>query len=387
MDVSEPGPTLCLGCHTHRASGHLAPDNNCSTCHRPLTQTAVSVARIAAFPRPPSHETADFISDHAPASGATGQCAICHARQSCARCHVNAATLPATASLAPDARVAQVVAGKPAVYPTPSDHGDPDFLWRHGSDARSAAGTRCATCHARASCEACHIAEPPSAIVRQVPNAERGGAPGVRLAAPRSVPPRAAAAPSQMLSVVAVADTIPAAALPPPHIVRVHNPGFRTSHGSQAAAAALTCTGCHTQRFCSDCHAGEGQRRYHPANFAARHAPTAYGREAECQSCHNAEVFCRGCHQQAGLASGGRLDVAFHTAQPQWLLQHGRAARQGLANCVTCHTQRDCLTCHSTTGWGINPHGSGFDASRMGSKAMPMCLICHVRAPTGKGSG
>ena len=111
-------------------------------------------------------------------------------------------------------------------------------------------------------------------------------------------------------------------------------------------------------------------------------APRAAGRDQECQSCHNTEVFCRSCHQASGLASRGRLNRAYHNAQPQWLLQHGRAARQGLESCVTCHKQRDCMQCHSTTGWGINPHGPDFDSRRVGARARVMCERCHIADPT-----
>jgi hypothetical protein len=166
-----------------------------------------------------------------------------------------------------------------------------------------------------------------------------------------------------------------------PRFVRVHDPGFRASHRAAASASAASCAGCHEQRFCSDCHAGEGTRRFHAANFSQRHATDAYGQESRCASCHNTELFCRSCHRTSGLATRGRLDAAFHDAQPQWLLQHGRAARQGLQSCTTCHAQRDCQTCHSTLGWGVNPHGPGFDARKAAARNGTQCLLCHLQVP------
>jgi hypothetical protein len=222
--------------------------------------------------------------------------------------------------------------------------------------------------------------------MRRIPEPEEGGAAGVRLMLDRvRVRP-----PDEFLlyttysigtggALTGQVDTILRSDAPRP--VRVHEPDFRRSHRSQGATRALDCSGCHARRFCADCHAGEGERRYHPANFTVRHAASGYAREIECATCHNTEAFCRSCHQENGLASRGRLDVAFHTAQPQWLLQHGRAARQGLQNCASCHVQRDCMTCHSTTGWGVNPHGPGFDASRMASRAPASCLACHLGVP------
>ena len=166
--------------------------------------------------------------------------------------------------------------------------------------------------------------------------------------------------------------------------VRVHPPGFAERHGPAAASTRTSCEGCHAKRFCSDCHDGEGRRRYHPANFAVRHPSEAYSRQRDCAACHSREAFCGACHQRLGLASQGRRDVAYHTAQPLWLLQHARAARQGLESCTTCHVQRDCMQCHSQAGWGVNPHGRGFDARRMAARNAETCRYCHLGDPLGR---
>lgn len=382
MNVRPAHAPTCLGCHAHRATGHLAADNNCATCHVALTAaTGLSRQRVAALPRPPSHDRPEFVSAHDPRNTpAAASCAVCHARESCARCHVNAGTLAPITALAQDARVAAVVANTPPVYPVPADHRRDAFVVMHGAAARENV-ERCASCHARPSCTTCHVGSSGATLVRRVPMPEEGGAVGVRLvhrtenrrARSSMLPPMAdAALPGMLRGTQGSAE---------PRVVRVHDLGFRRGHGPQAASGALNCAGCHAQRFCSDCHAGEGTRRFHAANFAVRHAADAYGRQADCASCHNTEAFCRSCHQQSGLASRGRLNVAFHDAQPQWLLQHGRAARQGLQNCASCHQQRDCLTCHATTGWGVNPHGPGFDAASQARRAPVTCLACHLEVP------
>jgi hypothetical protein len=380
MAVYRAAAASCLTCHTHNASAHLADDNRCGTCHVALSEArGLSRERIASFRRPPSHERAHYISNHAPATAELARtCATCHARESCARCHLNAATQPTIAALGRDARVAGIVAAKHAVYPTPADHESDEFAWGHGALARGAIA-RCATCHARVSCTTCHTGAGAADVIGRMPNAEPGGAPGVLLEHRTVREPRAQAA-------VPPAGSQQAQQPGVVHRVRVHDVEYATAHRVQAGAAALDCAGCHEQRFCSDCHTGEAsaRRRFHAANFAVSHATSSYAREAECASCHNAESFCRACHAQSGLASRGRLDVAYHTAQPQWLLQHGRAARQGLQSCTSCHVQRDCLTCHATTGWGINPHGRNFDAAREAKRAPVMCLACHVELPRGR---
>jgi len=166
-----------------------------------------------------------------------------------------------------------------------------------------------------------------------------------------------------------------------PRAVSVHNANVRLTHGREAASGSLTCATCHTRQFCSDCHSADAPRRFHKANFSQSHAADSYGRETECASCHNAEVFCRSCHRESGIASQGRLNVAFHDAVSPWLLQHGRAARQGLQSCATCHAQKDCLACHSTLGWGVNPHGPNFRAERLAGRQATQCLMCHLQIP------
>lgn len=164
--------------------------------------------------------------------------------------------------------------------------------------------------------------------------------------------------------------------------VRVHPPGFATRHGSAAATQRTSCSGCHEpKRFCVDCHDGESRRRFHAANFVARHPSEAYARQRECTACHSREAFCGACHQRLGLQSQGRTAVAYHDAQPLWLLQHGRAARMGMESCTTCHRERDCTQCHAQTGWGVNPHGPGFEARRMSARNAPMCRVCHLSDP------
>jgi hypothetical protein len=373
MEVHRATPPTCLGCHTHRATDHLADDNRCAVCHVPLTAAvALTPERIGALPKPASHERAAFGAAHRPSSPlASASCAVCHARESCARCHVNAATEPVISALGRDQRVARLMAGRVAVYPVPEDHREDGFAVAHGELARANV-SRCGACHARPSCTTCHIGPGAAAVLARMPLAERGGAQGVLL---RLAPSRRRTEPPGPPPVSA--DTTPQA----PRPVRVHDANFRMQHKAAAATSAASCAGCHEQRFCSDCHAGEGSRRFHVANFVQRHAADSYGRETQCASCHNTELFCRSCHREAGLGTRGRLDVAFHNAQPQWLLQHGRAARQGLQSCATCHVQRDCLTCHSTVGWGVNPHGPGFRAGRMADRNATQCLMCHLQVP------
>lgn len=389
MHVDRATPTQCLSCHTHRTPAHLAAENRCATCHVPLTQaTALSLERVRALPKPVSHDAKDFNTRHgspeATAGVAAASCQVCHARETCARCHVNATRVTSQFGLAPDARIAKLVAGRPAVYIAPASHNTSVFLQSHGAQARAQVQS-CANCHARASCQACHTGNGGADVIAQLPIAESGGAQGVQITS-NALPWKLPVSEIVPLGAMALgkADSLAQArAESNTRRSAMHPAGFSRTHGVQAATARPSCEGCHSKSYCAQCHAGESARRFHVPNFAARHAPEAWGRETNCQQCHNREVFCRGCHMQSGLSSKGRSNVGYHSAIPLWPLQHGQAARQGLQSCTSCHTQKDCMQCHAQGGRGINPHGPGFDAQRMWKANRLTCLRCHLKDPLG----
>ncbi|MEP7381545.1 MAG: cytochrome c3 family protein [Gemmatimonadota bacterium] len=388
MNVRRAPPESCQGCHTHRSGGHLADDSRCTTCHIAIARsTTVTVEQLRSLPEPPSHADARFPLHHGVSAPADiARCATCHARETCALCHVNAATVPAIAQLPADPRAATMMRGRTVSYATPDDHRSDDWSSAHRTQATTNV-QRCGVCHAQASCSTCHSGSLGREVIRQLPDG-RTGAPGVQLELPRGhdrampvAAGRVTLAPAMRRTArphaprTGSVDTITTT-------VRPHPDGFARQHAASAASGRLSCEGCHTQRFCSDCHAGESKRDFHVANFVVRHAADSYGRDLECAGCHNTEVFCRACHQAQGIASKGRGAGTYHNGQPLWLLQHGQAARQGLESCTTCHTQRDCMQCHSQRGWGVNPHGDDFDASRLGARAKAMCARCHLADPT-----
>jgi hypothetical protein len=206
----------------------------------------------------------------------------------------------------------------------------------------------CATCHARPSCAACHAAGSVR-LVDELPEPRPGGPQGVLLA-----------------------DVRPAG----------HTADFVMNHATAASVGAPDCAACHTQKQCADCHDAPRKPGFHPVDFVLRHAPDAFGNETECAACHSGEAFCRDCHMASGFAAGGRTGGAFHDAVPDWLLAHGRAARQNLEACTTCHAQSTCLRCHSAkSGFRISPHGPGFDAGAAADRSTQACGICHFSLP------
>ncbi|HEX9106383.1 MAG TPA: hypothetical protein VF832_04135 [Longimicrobiales bacterium] len=422
MAVTRARPELCIRCHTHAAPSHLAMQARCPVCHVPLARAAgVPRDTVAAFPRPETHAASDFVLAHG-ATATVGEvrsrCAMCHARESCARCHPNAAQLPAVALLESDARVATVVAAKAPVWPLPASHRDPSWLRTHGG-AAAARPQSCANCHTQTGCRSCHaggsrggagggtaaaLTRPGAPVSRDTPvappgaRAARGGAEGVigqlPLAAPGgpvgALAVRTAsgqvlpASPAGLQAGRPLAEVPVADAAAPPSRNLIHPAGFATNHGAAAATNDPSCTSCHQQRFCRQCHNGPTRPVFHAPAYLSRHAADVYAAASNCESCHNTESFCRACHRGAGLTAAGRTDVAFHTGQPLWLVQHGQAAREGIESCATCHAQQTCLRCHSTLTQKVNPHGPGFDAARVAKKAPLMCARCHIGPPPTK---
>ncbi|MES2306268.1 MAG: cytochrome c3 family protein [Gemmatimonadota bacterium] len=358
MQVRAPVAPQCVSCHTAGGGDHLTlPDTACATCHLPLAQArALTRERISAFPAPPSHQLANFVtsSGHgALAKRTTGanrvaqSCATCHARDFCASCHVNASELGAIQALLPDPR--SLLA--PHVLKAPASHAATDFETRHGKLAGTNAAT-CRSCHTQESCATCHSGAMPAAARALL-----------------------AAAPGRAAGAQTVA-RMPAS----------HTPTWRKAgHGPVAAASNRSCSSCHQRQECLTCHVPNTARRgaFHPAGYLTRHPADGYSRASSCADCHNTGEFCQSCHNQAGVTAKRTLLGAsgYHDNNRQFFLGHGKAARQGLESCVSCHVERDCLTCHSVVGGrGFNPHGPGFNAELMLRKNPQLCTACHGTA-------
>ena len=382
MAVQRSVTERCFACHAHPAQNHFV-DAQCQQCHIPLARTAFAADRVARVPEPPSHDTPDFLERvHGElARSERVRCETCHTRERCAACHVDAATnriVQAMSVAGPQLRLPRFTAR----YFLPASHRSPSWIEQHGRPAQQNSA-ECAACHARESCASCHSAQTPR-VIHSLPARQAGGAPGVTSArrAPAS-----------------------------------HNvPFFDQKHGTLAAAGQRSCAGCHARTECEACHSRAGAARisatsgkemlvkasgvqdtsrrrpasrrlnasYHPANFLARHGSAAYNRNLECSNCHDAARFCRSCHESSGMQTVGRLQAGFHDAQPAFLLNHGKPARQALESCASCHKQTDCMQCHSSLGaFRVNPHGPSFDARRVQQRNARLCFACHLTDPLG----
>lgn len=343
MAAGRAEPERCLSCHAHQAPSHLAAAR-CGSCHVPVREArALSIARLARLPAPPSHEAASFTVTHGDESRAgQASCQYCHTSESCARCHANAARLSEIAVLGSDARMAGIISLRPIHYPLPASHRRTDFPRTHGGEA-VAAGAACANCHTRQSCLGCHGSDRRADAIAQLPARTSDGAPGVELGDRR-----------------------------PPD----HGPAFRLEHRAAANSGAIQCSSCHTQRFCTACHAESPGAGFHVANYVQRHASAAYSADLQCASCHQVTAFCSSCHREVGLqARGGVTAGSFHNGVANWTFAHGGVARRAMETCASCHAQAFCTQCHSATrGWRVSPHGS---RPPDGPRNAPMCRFCH----------
>jgi hypothetical protein len=187
-----------------------------------------------------------------------------------------------------------------------------------------------------------------------------------------------------------------------------HGPDWLERHKRIAADDSRFCASCHTERYCTACHDGRVRpRQVHPNDFLSMHAVAARQNSPTCTSCHQQQSFCLSCHQRAGvtlsgplanLSSRGRFHPppAIWTDGPRGAGHHAWEAERNLNACVSCHTERDCVTCHATAavggfgsglpsgsrsafGRGTDPHPPGFMArcGRALRQNPRPCLVCH----------
>jgi hypothetical protein len=175
-----------------------------------------------------------------------------------------------------------------------------------------------------------------------------------------------------------------------------HGPDWTERHRYVAADDSAFCGSCHKAQECTDCHDGRVRpRSIHPNDFLSMHPIAARQDSPRCTSCHQEQTFCADCHRRTGVArdvaSGNRpAGRRFHPPPAEWTTaprgpnHHAWEAMRNLNACVSCHTERDCATCHATKGvsggQGVSPHPAGFAAVCGGAlrKNPRPCLVCHV---------
>jgi len=194
-----------------------------------------------------------------------------------------------------------------------------------------------------------------------------------------------------------IVTTFPTGQLLPPRWMgdAEHGPDWIRRHRHVAGANSTACASCHEESECVDCHDGRVRpRSIHPGDWLTAHAMATRTDDPTCGSCHRAQSFCIGCHERAGVAMSGPLGTLqdrgrFHppetvwTGRPRTSRHHAWEAERNIQACISCHTERDCASCHATAirgGQGdLSPHPPGFAAScsRALAKNPRPCLYCH----------
>jgi hypothetical protein len=179
-----------------------------------------------------------------------------------------------------------------------------------------------------------------------------------------------------------------------------HTADFLERHKRVAADNSQACASCHTETYCTDCHDGRVRpRSVHPNDYLSMHAVEGRLDNPRCSSCHQEQQFCLPCHQRAGVTMTGspgnvRNQGRFHPPRAVWSElprtreHHAWDAQRNLNACVSCHTERDCASCHASKaagGRGFNPHPAGFAAKCQTAvrKNPRPCLVCHETSDPG----
>jgi len=172
-----------------------------------------------------------------------------------------------------------------------------------------------------------------------------------------------------------------------------HDPGWGEHHAAAARSPGATCSSCHAERECTECHAGTTKSfAYHPGDYEQTHAIQARRGVPDCTVCHRQATFCVGCHERTGVGARGETDFSpgaddrrFHPAG--WDQRpHAAAAKRNLDACASCHRDDFCLTCHTAEPGAprVSPHPPGWRGSArckaMDRKNRRLCLRCHVTA-------
>ncbi len=172
-----------------------------------------------------------------------------------------------------------------------------------------------------------------------------------------------------------------------------HGPDFLERHKMVAGNDSAFCANCHKESFCVDCHDGRVRPRgVHPNDYLQMHPVEARMATQRCQSCHREQSFCLPCHLRSGVANesptGDKVLGRFHPPKAIWTDlprrpgHHADEAERNLNACVSCHTERDCASCHASTGMGgggYNIHPAGFAAGcgvQLRRNPRP-CYVCH----------
>jgi predicted CXXCH cytochrome family protein len=342
MVIERANPQVCFACHAHPATDHFV-DANCQTCHVAFVESDLPPTRLATLPVPADHHVPGFmLQGHGlQAQADIRKCAVCHTRERCTSCHVNVPDVPQIAAL-PAAPASWVLPAYAAHYPVPPSHLTPEWVHRHGP---SASRQQCAACHTREDCTSCHVPPGPG-LLGEFPARAQVTAPGAVTL--RQMPlshasrwfdrQHASIASSQPESCRAChTQTFCSDCHDAPVNPTYHPRNFAAQHSSQAYSRRMECSTCHEVRtFCRSCHIQLGMNTegrlnpgFHDAEplWLLRHARAARQGLESCTSCH-VQRDCMQCHTELGS-----FQISPHGPN----FDARRAQQRNAVICFACH--------------------------------------------------
>lgn len=128
-----------------------------------------------------------------------------------------------------------------------------------------------------------------------------------------------------------------------------HNVMWDSEHGIAANNDENTCSSCHLENSCTECHEGDNlDHKVHSLNYVNNHGIYARGNKDNCLTCHEEFIFCNECHIQ-------RMVLPRTHSRANWTNKttggvHARAAKMDMDLCVSCHSDviadPVCVLCH-----------------------------------------
>jgi hypothetical protein len=121
----------------------------------------------------------------------------------------------------------------------------------------------------------------------------------------------------------------------------------------------------------------------HRSDFISIHPIQAQNNQQQCIRCHD-QKYCNSCHSRFPK---GSLKIKSHNpagadhqiyAATNWRSEHTSEARRNLQSCQTCHPDGDvCIKCHSSGK--VRPHPRNWKAGNMKDRSGgKVCLKCHI---------
>jgi hypothetical protein len=166
---------------------------------------------------------------------------------------------------------------------------------------------------------------------------------------------------------------------------------FKRDHSQRTRLGGVdvSCSMCHTESFCQDCHTGAELHGFkstrdlmadpatrmplrdtpresklqnvHDLNYRFTHSIDAKSRRTDCFACHEQQIFCTPCHEAGGNIDQKKIKPESHLAPGFTTIgkgsgggRHAELARRDIETCISCHDVQGgdptCMLCHTEGG-------------------------------------